>query len=115
MHEWSIVRALLERVEAEARARRAGAVHRLRLRVGELSGVEVELLRLAFETFREGGRCAGAALDVDRVPARWRCPACGRRFRPGDPIQCTACARPAELEGGHELVLERIEMEVPDA
>lgn len=114
MHEWSIVRAILDRVEEEALSRKAGAVHRLRLRVGELSGVEVELLQLAFETFREGGRCAGADLDVDFVPAAWRCPACGRAFEPGEILQCRDCARPAELAGGHELILQQIEMEIPD-
>ena len=53
MHEYSIVQALLERVAAEARARRATSVHRLTIRIGELSGVEPELLATAYATFRE--------------------------------------------------------------
>ena len=48
MHEYSIVAALLDRVDREARAHGAERVQRLHLRIGELSGVEVELLRTAW-------------------------------------------------------------------
>ena len=41
MHEYSIVAALLERVNAEARAKEASRVHRLTVRIGELAGVDV--------------------------------------------------------------------------
>ena len=77
MHEYSIVEALIERVGAEARARHATAVHRLRVRIGELSGVEVDLLTTAYTTFRERTICERAELDVQVVPARWECPDCG--------------------------------------
>ena len=90
MHEYSIVQALVERVEAEARARHAAAVHRLSIRIGELSGVDVELLTTAYATFRERTICQTAELDVQRIPARWECPDCGvpgvvplRALRPG--------------------------------
>ena len=38
MHEYSLVEALVTRVEEEARKRNALAVHKLSVRVGELSG-----------------------------------------------------------------------------
>jgi hydrogenase nickel incorporation protein HypA/HybF len=113
MHEYSIVQALVERVDAEARARRATAVHRLSVRIGELSGVEVELLTTAYETFRERTVCEGAALDVQVVPARWVCPECGDRIAIGHPLQCLVCQVPARLAEGDEIMLDRIEMEVP--
>ena len=113
MHEYSIVQALVERVGAEARARRATAVHRLAIRIGELSGVEPELLRTAYETFRERTICEGAALDVQVVAARWECPGCGRAVGRGDLLSCPTCAVPACLAQGDEIMLDRIEMEVP--
>lgn len=113
MHEYSIVQALLERVAAEARACRAIAVHRLSVRVGELSGVEVPLLTTAYETFRDRTICEGAALDVELVRARWECPACGRAIARGELLRCHACAVPARLVQGDEIMLDRIEMEVP--
>lgn len=113
MHEYSIVQALVERVDAEARARRATAVHRLSVRIGELSGVEVELLTTAYATFRERTICEGAELTVQMVPARWECPGCGRAIARGDLLTCPTCAVPARLAEGDEIMLDRIEMEVP--
>jgi hydrogenase nickel insertion protein HypA len=112
MHEYSIVEALVERVAAEARARGATAVHRLSVRIGELSGVEVELLTTAYETFRERTICEGAMLDVQCVPALWECPDCGGAIRPGEMLRCRRCDVPARLTEGDEIVLDRIEMEV---
>lgn len=113
MHEYSIVQALVERVDAEARARHATAVHRLSVRIGELSGVEVDLLTTAYETFRERTICERAKLDLHFVPARWECPRCRGTIGRGDFLTCPACAVPARLVEGDEIMLDRIEMEVP--
>ncbi len=83
MHEYSIVGALIERVEREAAARHATRVVRVHVRLGEFAGVEPELLVTAYDTFRERTVCEGAPLVLDRVP-------------------------------GDDLILQRIEMEVPD-
>ncbi len=114
MHEYSIVSSLMARVEAEATARRALAVHRLRVRIGEMSGVEMPLLESAFLTFRERSICAGAELEIVPVAARWSCPACDTSPAPGGPLRCSGCGGPLRLAAGDEIVLERIEMEVPD-
>lgn len=113
MHEYSIVQALVERVDVEARARRATAVHRLAVRIGELSGVDVDLLTTAYATFRERTICDRAELDLQLVPARWECPDCGAAIGRGDLLTCPSCAVPAHLVQGDEIVLDRIEMEVP--
>jgi hydrogenase nickel insertion protein HypA len=113
MHEYSIVQALMARVDVEARARRATAVHRLSVRIGELSGIEVELLTTAFEMFRERTICDGAELDVQLIAARWECPRCGHAIGRGHLLTCPACALPARLAAGDEIMLDRIEMEVP--
>jgi hydrogenase nickel incorporation protein HypA/HybF len=113
VHEYALVETLLERVEAEARARGARAVHGLRLRIGELAGVEPDLLATAYATFRERTICAGAALEIHAVRARWACPRCGRGVARGEILRCTACGSPAKLAEGDEIILDRIEMEVP--
>ena len=113
MHEYSIVQALLEQAAAEARRHGARSVPRVTLTVGELSGVETTLLATAYETFREGTVCAGAPLQIRSVKARWQCPSCERTFARGAVLECAQCARPARLEGGDEIVLETLELEVP--
>jgi hydrogenase nickel incorporation protein HypA/HybF len=112
MHEFSLVQALIERVEAEAAARQASAVHSLTLRIGELSAVEPELLATAFEAYRADTVCREAGLEIERVPARWVCRSCGRPLEKGGVLRCGDCGAPGRLESGDEIVLARIEMEV---
>ncbi len=112
MHEASIVASLLERVEAEARCRGATAVHCLHVDVGELSGVEVDLLTFAYETFRDTGICSDAELSVRRIPARWECSTCGETLT--GTLRCAVCEAPGRLVEGGDILLRTIEMEVRD-
>jgi hydrogenase nickel incorporation protein HypA/HybF len=114
MHEYSLIQALVTRVAEEAQRRKALKVHSLSVRVGELSGVEPELLQGAYEVCRTGTVCELAELRVERVVARWGCPRCGRTIALGEALSCKGCGVPAELsEGGDALTLLSIELEVP--
>lgn len=115
MHEYSIVAALVERVEAEVAALGALSVRRLRVEIGQAAGVEVELLRSAYEVFRAGTPCAAAELDIDSVPVLWGCATCDEPAAPGDALmrlRCPRCAGPLCMLHGDELTLRQIEMEV---
>jgi hydrogenase nickel incorporation protein HypA/HybF len=112
MHEYSLVSAMVDRVEREARARNAVAVHRLAVRIGAVSGVEPELFASAFSLVRQG-LLENAALDIRRAEAQWACPSCGAAIAAGGPLCCPACETPAKLVTGDEILLEQIEMEVP--
>ena len=112
MHEYSLIQSLVEQVAAEAAARSASAVHRLRVRIGEHAGVDVELFKTAYLTFRERTVCEHAALDVVVVPVAWACGACGRSIEAGRPLRCPDCLAPARLIAGDEIILDRIELEV---
>jgi hydrogenase nickel incorporation protein HypA/HybF len=107
-----LIQSLVERVEAEAAARSASAVHRLRVRIGEHAGVDVDLFKTAYLTFRERTVCANAALDVEMVAVEWACATCGRHIEPGRALQCPDCLTPARLVAGDEIILDRIELEV---
>jgi hydrogenase nickel incorporation protein HypA/HybF len=114
MHEYSIVQALVDRIAVEVKQRGATAVHRVGVRVGEVSGVEPELLTTAFETFRAGTCCEGATLEVTYVKAAWACKACGAPIAAGDTLTCAACGGPAKLDRGDEIYLDQLELEIPD-
>jgi len=113
MHEYSIVSALLDRVENEARNRGAVGVHAIRVKIGDLAGVDRGLFATAFETFRAGTICAGAALTVVPVEACWECPRCGQPLARGAVLRCATCLEPAGLARGDEILLDSIELEVP--
>ena len=67
MHEYSIVASLVERVEQVAATHPGATVRRVHVRIGELAGVELTLLRTAYETFRERTVCDAAELALDVV------------------------------------------------
>ena len=113
MHEYSIVEALLHRVESEARLRKALSVGRIRVALGELSGVDPGLLSTAYEVFRARTLCEQAEMEIRTVPALWVCSACGLPIAPGQILRCPVCEAAARLASGDEIVLEQIEMEVP--
>jgi hydrogenase nickel incorporation protein HypA/HybF len=113
MHEYSIVQALVDRVDAEMKNHGATSVQRLSIRIGELSGVDPDLFTTAYNTFRERTICEDAELYLTIVPALWICEGCGQRIAAGKPLRCDLCGSPAKLAEGDEITLDRIEMEVP--
>jgi hydrogenase nickel incorporation protein HypA/HybF len=113
MHEYSIVQAMFDQIEAHARERHAIAVKRVCVRIGASAGVDVPLLKTAYDTFRVKTICDQAPLEVDEVPARWTCPAGHGDIAAGRPLACQTCGRPARMASGDEIVLERLELEVP--
>lgn len=112
MHEFSVASSLLHLALRHAGEHGAIRIVRVHVRIGEQSGVEPELLRSAWELVSERSAAAGAALALEAVPVRWRCPACEKTLAPGAPLRCPACGGPAELASGLDLFLDRIEMEV---
>jgi hydrogenase nickel incorporation protein HypA/HybF len=114
MHEYSLVQALVDRVEEAVRERGAVAVHRVRVSVGELAGVDPDLLRKAYELGRVGTVCALAPLEVTSWPASWTCPRCRAPIPRGGVLRCAACGEPAHLdERSAALLLDALELEVP--
>lgn len=113
VHEYSIAAALLRMVERHAREAAAGRVLRVEIRVGGRAGVEVDLLRTAWDASRAQGPCAQAELVVHCVQVRWVCALCRTPVDQDGPLRCPACDVAAVLDGGDELLLERIELERP--
>lgn len=113
MHEYSIVSALLDRVDDAVRQHGATAVHRIRVQIGELSGIETEMLREAFTVVRARTASAEAELEITAIAAQWRCGACDQIVDRGHRLSCPECRTPARLAAGGEILLERVEMEVP--
>ena len=114
MHEYSVARARIDRLESEAQAHHAMHVRSVRVKVGELSGVDADQLRTAYDASRVGTICDEATLVVVRVATRWACSRCGGDVPASGPRRCRECGAPARLAEGDELNLDRIEMEVGD-
>jgi len=83
-----------------------GRMESVQVAVGELSALEPELLRFAWEAVVESGPHAGCRLEIDWRSARQHCPACAaeKERSAGSWLRvCPDCGGPLELEGGDEL------------
>lgn len=112
MHEVGLMQTALEMALEEMRAAGASRIHRLCLRVGALSGVVPEALRLAFAAAVPGTPAAKAAFEFELVPVVCRCLACGNEFQPADVVySCPYCdAFDSRVCRGSELELASLEV-----
>ena len=110
MHELAVCQALLTEVRHLARER-AGALQRIVLRVGPLSGVEPQLLARAFDVARAGSVAAQAELHIEPAAVRVHCLECGvESDAVANRLVCACCgAWRTRLLEGDELVLQRLE------
>ncbi|TAF57655.1 MAG: hydrogenase maturation nickel metallochaperone HypA [Oscillatoriales cyanobacterium] len=115
MHELSLMASILETAEQHARDRGAAKIHRIGVRIGELSGVVPEALEFAFETCTIGTIAEGATFEIERIPAVCYCPRCDREFRPTDWVYvCPSCELPSsDIRQGRDLVVSAIEISSP--
>ena len=107
MHEFSLVEALIERIEAHAPPDRA--VLRVRVRAGAGRAIEPDLMQWAWRAATEHAALDGATLELEIQPYRLHCPACGASFESEYPLASCACGCEATRpEGGDELTLRSI-------
>lgn len=113
MHELSLMEALRDQALAAAHADGASRITAIRLRVGELAGVEIEALRFAFPVVMAGTMAAGAELHIEIEPAECQCAACALPFPASDGCcDCPRCgAISRQLLRGRDLRLLELEVE----
>lgn len=112
MHELSLCQALIAQVERVAREHGAGAVEKVLIGVGPLSGAEPDLLRQAYPIACAGSLAEGSTLEIHERPIRVRCGTCGAETdaRPNR-LLCGACGDwRTQLLSGDELLLEQVEL-----
>jgi hydrogenase nickel incorporation protein HypA/HybF len=113
MHERSLVKALLRQVENVAAEHPASHVVSIRVRIGEFSGVEPDLLASAYRDLITETPFRGAALDLEQVPLEAVCEQCGGQFRiERFNFQCGVCgSMKLTIRGGEEMLLDSVTME----
>ncbi len=113
MHELSIVQSVLSLVEKHIPPDHKGMVTAVRLQIGELSGIELEALKFAFDIARKNGRTDEAILEIDFVHGKAFCPDCKIKFsKPAHFTPCPQCGNYfTDLLAGREMKLLSFEME----
>ncbi len=114
MHELAVTQRILEIAlehAARAQAKRIVAIH---LIIGDLSSIVDDSVQFYFDFLSSDTIAKGAQLIFTRLPARYRCRACGHEFSPehGFEWQCPACGQMGvEILQGQEFCVDSIEVE----
>ncbi|HEB9433436.1 TPA: hydrogenase maturation nickel metallochaperone HypA [Campylobacter coli] len=114
MHELSIVESLIELCEENAFAHKAKSVQEIYVKIGRLSGIEVELFRRCFETFRENSElCKNVKLFIELAPLEILCLKCDQTsILEENVFKCPKCESiEYKISQGEDLHLMRLVME----
>jgi len=113
MHELSVAQSIVDSMREQVALHGGRRVLRVGVRVGETSGVNAEALEFCFGMTVHDTEFSGAALELERVPVRFRCEGCGHEFAPVDFFAgCPACeAGHGRMVAGDELALSGLELE----
>ncbi len=112
MHEVSLMEQTIEIALAQASKQGASQIHRMKMRIGEMSGVVPEALAFAFDVVTQGTIAAGAKLEIESVPVTCFCPNCEQEFHPPDIFyECPECGEPrTKMLAGGEIELTSLEV-----
>jgi len=117
VHEMSIACELYRLCREELVTRNGSRICEVHVAVGELAGVEPDLLQFAWQALVAEGSDMGAKLEISWHPVTQRCLECGEvaERQPGSWLRlCPTCSEPLELEGGRELDLVSLAFETEE-
>jgi hydrogenase nickel incorporation protein HypA/HybF len=114
MHELSLIVNLFEILEEQARAKSAKKIMSVHLRVGLLSGAVPELLKTSFDIYKKDTLAAEAELNIEEVPLKVECLACGFQMVKDDYVLvCEECgSNNLKTLQGTDLFLLKMDVEV---
>ncbi len=93
MHELSLMTEVISHIEGIAKVEKFKRVVKLRLSVGEFSGVDPDCLTFCFSEAARGSVVEGAMLEVVRIATKIRCLVCQKENNVEDPaiLICPEC------------------------
>jgi len=112
MHEYSVVQALLNQCEEIAEQNDANKVTKVICKIGVMSGIEIHLLQVAFDTFKEGTVCDGAEFVINKQKLKLECKECGNVFEVDEVrYYCVKCeSLKVKVLDGEDMYLMSLEM-----
>ncbi len=115
MHELGAAVDLFKVVEKEARKNGLKKVSKVRVKLGEASGIKDDFLRHSFvDHIFPGSMAEGAELEIIEEKVNIVCKDCGARIdiSKDDPSKCLACGGSSlEVTGGKDFCVDSIEGE----
>ena len=111
MHEMAIVEGILDIAFDYAAKNQSSKIEAITLKIGEMSGVEMEALNMSFEVLTKDTIAEGAKLIVNKIPLIGQCNKCNKEFH----IEhynffCPECDGILILKSGRELQVESLDL-----
>ena len=113
MHEYSIVQSLLDKCEEHAKENNSTKVSKEVVKIGVMSGVEPELLRRAFDTFKEKTICEEAEFIINIQSVVIKCNECQKESTLKElEYTCPSCkSSDLQIIDGEDMYLMQLELE----
>lgn len=112
MHEMSIAQSVLDIAVGEMEQRAATSIRKIKISIGEFSGVVKEALDFAFVVLKPETPASEAEIEIDVLPLIAECPSCGpAECRLNDlNLLCPGCGGTVRLTGGREMRVDYLDL-----
>jgi hydrogenase nickel incorporation protein HypA/HybF len=113
MHEYSIVQSLLNNCEENAGQNGSTKVTKVVVKIGVLSGVEPDLLQIAFDTFKENTICHDALFVINIQKVVIKCKTCGSTSKLEKHHYCCPLCESIDIDilDGEDMYLMQLELQ----
>ncbi len=113
MHEMSIAQSVFDIAFGEMQKRAAVKVRKIKLSVGEFSGVVKDALDFAFEVLKPGTPAADAEIEIEVVELKAVCEECGDAACSISDLKltCSDCGLPLVITAGREMKVDYIDLD----
>lgn len=113
MHEMSIAQSVLDIAFGEMDKNAAKRLKKIKISIGEFSGVVKEALDFAFNVLARGTRAEDAEIEVEVVALRSECPVCGQvACKLTDlNLQCPTCGETVRITAGRDMKVDYLDIE----
>lgn len=113
MHESSLAQSVVQVAESTARQHGGTHVSAITLEIGVLAGVEIEELRLCFDSASRASIAKGATLIIERPGGRAWCMSCGESVPLSSLVEpCPRCGfHRLQVTAGDQFSVREIEID----
>ena len=113
MHEMAIAQSVFEIAFGEAEKHAAAKIRKIKLSIGEFSGVVKDALDFAFDVLKAGTPAADAEIEIEVIKLRANCGKCGEtECRLNDlKFTCTNCGSQLRITAGKEMRVDYIDLD----
>src|SRR4030095_5224108 len=113
MHEMAIAQSVLDIAFGEMEKRAAGRVQKIKITIGEFSGVVKEALEFAFDVLKPDTPASGAEVEIEVLPLTAECPVCGPVACNLNDLNliCPICGATLRISGGRDMRVDYLDID----